>query len=228
MIPLPPTRIVLVDDHALYRIGLRSTIAAMDAQLNIIGECGSSSEFTLLLQQKSLPDLVILDICLPDESGIAIARRLKIEYPQIKIIMLSSEVSAETVSELLEIDVEGYLSKMAQMGDIEKAIRTVISGTHYYGQSVAKIMYDVYLAKTGITPKKRLFASKEETVFTPREIEIIQHLCDGHSAKEVGDKLSVSHRTIETHRNNILRKLGFNNTAELIKYAVKQGIVVWS
>ncbi|MDD2550506.1 MAG: response regulator transcription factor, partial [Bacteroidales bacterium] len=218
MIPLPPTRIVLVDDHALYRIGLRSTITAMDAQLNIIGECGSSSEFTLMLQQKSLPELVILDICLPDESGIAIAHRLKNEYPQIKIIMLSSEVSAETVSELLEIDVEGYLSKMAQMTDIENAIRTVISGNHYYGQSVAKILYEVYLEKKGITPRKRLFASKSETVFTPREIEIIQHLCDGHSAKEVGDKLNVSHRTIETHRNNILRKLGFNNTAELIKY----------
>mgnify|MGYP001311083361 FL=1 len=227
MIPLPPTRIVLVDDHALYRIGLRSTITAMDAQLNIIGECGSSSEFTLMLQQKSLPELVILDICLPDESGIAIAHRLKNEYPQIKIIMLSSEVSAETVSELLEIDVEGYLSKMAQMTDIENAIRTVISGNHYYGQSVAKILYEVYLEKKGITPRKRLFASKGETVFTPREIEIIQHLCDGHSAKEVGDKLNVSHRTIETHRNNILRKLGFNNTAELIKYAVKQGIVEW-
>ncbi len=227
MIPLPPTRIVLVDDHALYRMGLRSTITAMDAQLNIIGECGSSSEFTLMLQQKSIPDLVILDICLPDESGIAIARRLKNEYPQIKIIMLSSEVSAETVSELLEIDVEGYLSKMAQMTDIEKAIRTVISENHYYGQSVAKIMYDVYLEKTGITPKKRLFASSKKNLFTPREIEVIQHLCDGYSAKEVGDKLNVSHRTIETHRNNILRKLGFNNTAELIKYAVKQGIVEW-
>lgn len=228
MIPLPTTRIVLVDDHALYRIGLRSTIAAMDAQLIIMGECGSGSEFTLILQQSSLPDLVILDICLPDESGIAIARRLKNEHPQIKIIMLSSEVSEETVSELLEIDVEGYLSKMAQMADIEKAIRAVISGNHYYGQSVAKIMYDVYLVKTGITPRKKLFASKEEIAFTPREIEIIQHLCDGQSAKEVGDKLNVSHRTIETHRNNILRKLGFNNTAELIKYAVKQGIVVWS
>ena len=227
MISLPPTRIVLVDDHALYRIGLRSTITAMDAQLNIIGECGSSSEFTLMLQQKSLPELVILDICLPDESGIAIAHRLKNEYPQIKIIMLSSEVSAETVSELLEIDVEGYLSKMAQMTDIENAIRTVISGNHYYGQSVAKILYEVYLEKKGITPRKRLFASEKEAVLTPREIEIIQHLCDGHSAKEVGDKLNVSHRTIETHRNNILRKLGFNNTAELIKYAVKQGIVEW-
>lgn len=227
MIPLSSTRIVLVDDHALYRMGLRTTIAAMDAQLTIIGECGSGSEFTRLLQQNNLPDLVILDICLPDDSGIAIARRLKNDYPHIKIIMLSSEVSPETVEELLEIDVEGYLSKLAQMADVEKAIRTVISSNNYYGQSVAKIMCDVYLAKTGITPKKRVSSSSEESVFTPREIEIIQHLCDGHSAKEVGDKLSVSHRTIETHRNNILRKLGFNNTAELIKYAVKQGIVEW-
>ncbi|MDD4746593.1 MAG: response regulator transcription factor [Salinivirgaceae bacterium] len=227
MNPLPLTHIILVDDHALYRIGLRTTITAISTQLSIIGECDSSNEFTRLLQQKKLPDLVILDICLPDESGITIARRLKEEHPQIKIIMLSSEVSAETVSELLEIDVEGYLSKLAQMTDIEKAIRSVISGNRHYGQSVAKIMHDVYLTKTGITSKKRLFASNKETVFTPREIEIIQHLCDGNSAKEVGNKLNVSPRTVETHRNNILRKLGFSNTAELIKYAVKQGIVEW-
>ena len=228
MIPLPPTRIILVDDHALYRVGLRTTIATMDAQLTIIGECGSGSEFTMLLQQNIIPDLVILDIRMPDESGIEIARRLKKEHPQIKIIMLSSEVSSETLSELLEIEVDGYLSKMAQMTDIEKAIRTVISGSHYYGQSVAKIMYDVYLAKTGITPIKKLFSTKNEQALTPREIEIIQYLCDGKSAKEVADKLSLSFRTIETHRNNILRKLGFNNTAEMIKFAVKQGIVEWS
>ena len=228
MIPLPPIRIILVDDHELYRIGLRTTIAAMDAPLSIIGECASGKEFALLLQKNSIPDLVILDIRLPDESGIDIARRLKNEYPQIKIIMLSSEVSAETVSELLEIGAEGYLSKMAQMTDVGKAIRTVISGNNYYGQSVAKIMYDVYLAKTAITPKKKLFSTKKEQALTPREIEIIQHLCNGHSAKEVGDKLNLSFRTIETHRNNIMRKLGFNNTAELIKYAVKHGMVEWS
>lgn len=228
MIPLPPTRIILVDDHALYRVGLRTTIAAMDEQLTIIGECGSGSEFTMLLQQNIIPDLVILDIRMPDESGIEIARRLKKEHPQIKIIMLSSEVSSETLSELLEIEVDGYLSKLAQMTDIEKAIRTVISGSHYYGQSVAKIMYDVYLAKTGIIPKKKLFSTKSEQALTPREIEVIQYLCDGYSAKEVGDKLNLSFRTIETHRNNIMGKLGFNNIAELIKYAVKQGIVEWS
>lgn len=228
MIPLPPTRIVLVDDHALYRIGLRTTIAAMDAQLSIIGECASGREFTMLLQQNIIPDLVILDIRLPGESGIDIARQLKSEYPQIKIIMLSSEVSAETVSELLEIGVEGYLNKLAQMADIEKAIRMVISGCHYYGQSVAKIMHDVYLAKTAIATKKKLFSTKKEQALTPRETEIIQHLCEGHSAKEVGDRLNLSFRTIETHRNNILRKLGFSNTTELIKYAVIKGIVEWS
>jgi DNA-binding NarL/FixJ family response regulator len=228
MIALPPTRIILVDDHALYRIGLRTTIAAMDGQPIIIGECASGSELRMLLQQNIISNLVILDIRMPDESGIDIARRMKSEYPQIKIIMLSSEVTAETVNELLEIDVEGYLSKMAQMSDIEKAIRTVISGTHYYGQSVAKIMYDVYLAKKGITPRKKLFSTKKEQALTPREIEIIQHLCEGYSAKEVGDKLNLSFRTIETHRNNILRKLGFNNIAELIKYAVKHGIVEWN
>lgn len=227
MIALPPTSIILVDDHAMYRIGLRTAIASMGERLTIIGECDSGNELAMLLKQNTIPHLMLLDIHLPDESGIAIARRLKNEYPQIKIIMLSSEVTEETVSELLEIQVEGYLSKMAQMSDIENAIRTIILGNHYYGQSIAKIMYDVYLTKT-IPAKKKIFSTKKEHLLTPREIEIIKHLCEGYSAKEVGDKLNVSFRTIETHRNNILRKLGFNNIAELIKYAVKQGIVEWN
>lgn len=223
-----PVSVVLVDDHALYRVGVRSVIEALSPTVEIIAECPSGAEFYALLEINIIPDLVLLDIFLPDTTGIEIAHFLKRKYPEMKVIMLSSEVSEESVSQLLEIGVEGYLSKLAQMSDLEKAIRTVLGGNHYYGQSIAKIMYDVYVAKKhDAKPKKNIFIRKDEQILTNREIEIVRLLCDGYQAKEVAEKLNTSVRTIETHKTNVLRKLGFNNIAEVIKYAVKNGIVDW-
>lgn len=227
MTALDYTRVVLVDDHHLYRIGLRATIVQMDCNLSIVGECSTVAEFERLIQENVAPDLVILDIRLPDGCGIDIARQLKSHSPRIKIIMLSSEVSTDTVFQLLEIGIEGYLSKMAQMSDVEKAIRAVLSGSHFYGQSVSKIMSDIYLSKTNCLSTKNHSFFRSPQTLTPRETEVMQHLCNGLSAKMIAEKLNVSYRTIEVHRNNILHKLGFNSTAELIKYAVMQGIVEW-
>lgn len=227
MTPLPATHIVLVDDHELYRVGLRATIAKMGEAFSVIKECVTRNEFDAFLQQNTIPDLAILDIRLPDGNGIEIARRLKTDYPQVKIIMLSSEVSEEIITELLDIDVEGYLSKMAQMSDVEKAIRTVLTDSKFYGQSISKMMYETYKANAVNTQKKSIFSVKKQEALTPREVEIIQHLCNGYTAKQVGEQLNLSYRTVETHRNNILHKLGFNSTTELIKYSVQHGMVEW-
>ena len=140
--------------------------------------------------------------------------------------MLSSEVSPDFVEELLAIDVEGYLSKLARKEDLEKAIRSVINGDHFYGESVAKIIRDVSLAKKAEFQSHRRFrGSREKEILTAREEEIVSLLCEGLQAKEVADKLGVSPRTVETHKANILKKLGFNNMIELVRYAFKMGIV---
>lgn len=220
--------VVIVDDHALYRMGISSTIETLADSIEVIAECSSGAEFYALLEIGIIPSVVLLDIFLPDTTGIEIARYLKRKFPEIKIIVLSSEVTEDTVSELLEINVEGYLSKLALMSDLEKAIQTVLSDDHYYGQSVAKIMYGVFVAKNNQPPKKKgLFSRKEDPALTNREIEIVRLLCDGFQAKEIADKLNTSVRTIETHKANILKKMGFNNIAEVIKYAVKNKIVEW-
>lgn len=218
--------ILIVDDHELYRIGLRAVITKIKEPIEIIGECSTCNELEIFLQEHEAPDLIILDIRLPDGDGVDIARKLKTEYPKIKIIMLSSEVSEEIVQNLLEIEVEGYMSKMAQPNDIDMAIRTVMDGRNFYGKSISRIILDICLARSNREinkPTKRPNPSE----LTEREKEVIQYLCDGCSAKETAEKMHLSHRTVETHRSNILHKLGFSNAAELIRYAVKVGLVDW-
>lgn len=227
-------KIILVDDHALFRDGVYSSLQKTDnLPVDIIGEAGSGAEFFMLLSPDNLPDLVLLDIVLPDMSGVEIARRLKKEYPGVKIIMLSAEVSEELITELLDIGVEGYLSKMARKEDIQTALRTVIGGCQYFGRSVAKMMYDIYLAqqqerkapmsKSAVTEKDIL--SKEQPAFlTDREKKIVRLLCDGLQIKEVAKELNISPRTVETHKSKILLKLGFSRTTDLVKFAIKEGL----
>ncbi|HHT22518.1 MAG TPA: response regulator transcription factor [Bacteroidales bacterium] len=230
--------VIIVDDHAMYREGIRATMSKTACcPVKIIGEAGSAAEFFLLLSEGNIPELVVLDIMLPDLSGVEIARRLKSEYPEIKIIMLSSEVSEELITELLEIGVDGYLNKLARKEDIQAAFCTVIGGSQYFGRNVAKMMYDIYLNKQNknTTPKKKsIFIGKKQKpsseqthpILSEREQEIMRLLCDAKSVKEIAEQLCISTRTVETHKSNILHKLGFSNVVDLVKYGIKEGIVV--
>lgn len=153
--------IVLVDDHELYRVGLRAAIGQMQGLAEIVGECGSCEELETFLKEQKEPELIILDIWLPDGNGVDIARKLKKLYPAVKIIILSSEVSEKTVNELLAIDVEGYICKTAQTNDIENAIRTVATGSHFYGKSVSKMILDICVSRTGKQSQKKKHKAAE-------------------------------------------------------------------
>mgnify|MGYP001081114083 CR=1 FL=1 len=227
-----PVSLILVDDHALYRMGIRAAISRFKCRckLTVLDEAGSGAEFFALLDNGKIPDLVLLDIWLPDTSGIEIARLLRSHYPAIKIIMLSAEVSEEIINQLLDIGVDGYLSKLARKDDIQQAICNVVAGNQYFGRSVSKMMYDIYVLK------KHPFATKKQTSWfsrpaqndiqlTERELEVIRLLCDGCTVKEIAEKLAISARTVETHKANTLAKLGFSRTADLIKYAIREKII---
>lgn len=221
--------IVLVDDHELYRVGLRAAISQMQGLAEIVGECSSCEELETFLKEQKEPGLIILDIWLPDGNGVNIARKLKKQYPAVKIIILSSEVSEKTVNELLAIDVEGYICKTAQINDIGNAIRTVTTGSHFYGKSVSKMILDICVSRSAEQSHKKSKKQQQNdsSELTQREKEVVQYLCDGYSAKETAEKMHLSYRTVETHRSNILHKLGFSNATELIRYAVKSGLVDW-
>lgn len=206
-------RVILVDDHLLFRIGLRAAFAQSAPQIKVVGEAGSAEEFFALLPTVEA-DTVLLDIALPDRSGIEIARQLKEEYPQLKILILSAENDTQTVLTLLEVGIDGFVSKSVPVDELCHAIDYVTDGAEYFGRDIARIIHDVRISK-----------NIDQTAFTPREMEIIDMCAHGMSSKETATSLNISTKTIEAHKNNIFKKLGINSSVELVRYALQNGIV---
>jgi len=210
-------RIIIVDDHTLTRRGLCAAFKYETADICVVGEAGSGAELWNLLADTDA-DLVLLDVNLPDMHGGDIARRLRKDYPHLKILAISAEKTAETVEMMLEAGIDGFIGKeQGDTDEIAEAIRTVISGVEYYGRDIAAIMFGVYVSK-----KKTTEPTSE---FTDREREIIILCRDGLMVKEIANRLNVSVNTIMTHKKRIFQKLGINNQMEMVQYALKRGII---
>jgi DNA-binding NarL/FixJ family response regulator len=182
--------------------------------IEVVAEAASGRELFAALETTS-PDLLLLDIMLPDMSGIEIARKIKANYPEIKILLLSAEEPKKVIEQVLETGVEGYISKSAEMREIEDAIVSVMNGMEYFGRDISKVICEIYSSK-----KKH---EQKESKFTVREMEII-HLCnEGLLVKEIAERLNISPNTVKTHKTNIFQKLGINNSVELAKYMMKTG-----
>ena len=210
-------KIIIVDDHNLFRMMLKSTLASLCPDIRVVGEASCGKELFQILPKTSA-DVVLLDINLPDAWGAEIARILRRDYPDLKILAISAENTAETIQAMLNAGIDGFISK--QRGDIDelaRAIRAVRFGLEYFGRDISTIIFDVYVAK-----KKTSVVSSE---FTEREREIIYLCRDGLLCKEIADRLNISINTVNNHKKNIFQKLGINNTMEMVQYALKNGIV---
>ena len=209
--------VILVDDHELFRLGVRAAIASRHPDICITGEAESGEELFRLLESTAA-DILLLDIILPDMSGIEIARRLKKERPELKILAISSENTAAVTQALLDVGINGFISKrMSGVDDLANAIRSIMSGFEYFGKDISDIIYRIYVSK-----KKTAEATAE---FTEQEKKIIELCRDGLPSKQIADRLCISPRTVENHKNNIFRKLGINSTVEMVQYAMKNGII---
>ena len=209
--------IIIVDDHRLFRMGLRNTFKLSCSDINVIAEA-DSGEALFALPELATAHLVLLDINLPGMGGAAIAGRLRCDYPGLKILAISAENDSSTIQTMLEAGIDGFISK--QKGDAEElaeAIRSVVNGEEYFGRDIASIIYDVYVAK-----KK---TSSITSDFTDREREIMLLCREGLMCKEIADRLGISIHTINTHKRNIFQRLGINNTMEMVQYAMKKGII---
>jgi DNA-binding NarL/FixJ family response regulator len=210
-------KIIIVDDHELFRVGIRETIKSTYPDIIIAGEAGTGADFFALLKTVT-PDIVLLDIMLPDMNGIEIARRVKTEYPNVKILIVSSENSSSTIESILAVGVEGFISKLNSPPDIlVEAVRSVAQGLDYFGRDIAGMISRIY-----VTQKKTTQVTPE---FTEQEKQIIEYCHKGLSVKEVADRLFLSPRTIDWHKGNIFRKLGIKNTIEMVRFAEKHGII---
>jgi len=208
---------ILVDDHELFRLGVRTAMASRHPDIHIAGEAETGTEFFSLLQ-KTDADIVLLDVNLPDMSGIDIAHRIRKEKPMMKILIISSENTAATTQALLETGIDGFISKrMGSVDTLADAIRSVMNGLEYFGKDISDIIYRIYVSK-----KKTTEITSE---FTKQEKIIIEYCRKGLQSKQIADLLNISPRTVENHKNNIFNKLGINNTVEMLQYAIKNGII---
>ncbi|MCL2098130.1 MAG: response regulator transcription factor [Bacteroidales bacterium] len=210
-------KIIIVDDHELFCLGLRTVVESRHSDMVIVGEAQSGAEFFDLLKTVTA-DIVLLDIALPDISGIDIARRLKQEVPDMKILAVSAENSSAVVEEMHNIGIEGFISKLRSSADtLVEAIRSVMQGFEYFGKDIADIIHRIYVAKKETTEVSIEFSENEK--------RIIELCHKGLSAKLIAEKLGISYRTVDWHKSNIFNKLGLKNSFEMVRYAVKNGII---
>jgi len=208
---------IIVDDHRFFRTSLKAALESGYPDLCIAGEAGSGEELFRVLASTPA-DVVLLDINLPDISGIEIARRLCRDYPELKILAVSAENTAETIRAMLEAGIHGFISKRnGDANELAQAIRTVVGGEEYFGRDIAAIIFDLYVSK-----KKTTTPTNE---FSEREREIIVLCGKGLIFKEIAAKLGISHNTVNTHKKNIFQKLGIHSKVEMVQYAIKYGII---
>jgi two-component system, NarL family, response regulator NreC len=210
-------KIIIADDHAVVRIGLR-TLLEKEADFQVIGEASDGSQ-TINLVTLLNPDVVILDMIMPGINGIEITRQIKKISPDTQVIILSMHANEAYVLETLKKGASGYVLKDSTGSDLVKAIREVIAGRRYLSPPLSERALERYIQiskNTGLDVNEAL---------TEREREVLYLAAEGFSNAEIAEKLSISQRTAETHRFNLMHKLGLKNNAELIHYAIQQGII---
>ena len=208
------TRLLLVDDHKVVRSGLRMLLDN-ESDLTIVGEAGTGQEALQLVEQLQ-PDLVLMDIGLPDQSGIDVAYQIKQRWPKIAVVALTIHEDEEYFFKMLQAGVNGYVPKRAAPEELLTAIRTANEGGVYLYPSLAKLLVKDYLA--GERPDQL-------DGLTEREQEILTHLAEGASNEAIADTLNISQKTVSRHRENIMRKLNLHSRADLVKYAIRKGII---
>lgn len=211
-------KIVLVDDHRIFRDGLKSLLSEVDF-IEIIGEASGGSElFESLTCLK--PDLIMMDISMKGLSGIEVSRMLTASSPDVRIIILSMHTDEEFVISAIQAGVKGYLSKDASKEELLEAIKIIHEG----GECYSKMISDSFL-KSYARKYKAEQSLVENKTLTQREMEILKLAAVGQSNKEIADRLFISHKTVDCHKNNIVQKLKLKNTAEMVLYAVKHKII---
>jgi DNA-binding NarL/FixJ family response regulator len=210
-----PIRVVLADDHALVRAGMRSLLGGM-AQVEVVGEAASGEE-ALVLAERERPDVVLMDIAMKGITGLEAAARIRDQHPGVRVIILSMHAGEEYVLQALRAGAIGYLLKDAATGELELALRSVMRGESWFSPAVSRQVVEGYVQRVGGEPVA--------DVLTARQREVLKLVAGGKSTKEIAFDLSLSVKTVETHRAQIMERLGIRDVAGLVRYALKTGLV---
>ncbi len=210
-------RIILVDDHAVVRSGL-NMILSPEEDVKIVAEAGTAGEAIKLAQEKK-PDVMLMDIHLPDLSGIEATKVIKEKCPDIAIVALTIHEDEEYFFKMLEAGASGYVPKRAAPEELLIAIRVAARGEVYIDPSLTKLLVKDFITQQQSRPDHTIMD------LTERETELLAHLADGATNTEIADTLHISPKTVARHRENIMRKLDLRNRTELVKFAIRKGII---
>lgn len=209
--PENPIRIILVDDHPVVREGLRSILSSFQ-EITIVGQAGSGRE-AIEVARELKPDVVVMDISMPEMSGIEATAALRRELPQIKVLALSMHENFAYIKQALAAGARGYILKDSGPKDLVRAICEAHAGTLPISPQAANVLVGQQKSESG------------RTELTPRETEVLTYIARGYTNKEMSAALGLGVRTVETHRENLIKKTGLSTVAELTRYAVSQGYV---
>ncbi len=205
-------RIVLADDHQLFRDGMKAMLQAT-GEVEVVGEASHGAVLLTVLAAQT-PDIVLLDISMPPDTGIDLLPTIKARFPAVKCIMLTMHADVQYVLRSLRQGADGYLLKDTDEEELKTAIREVYAGNKYFKNKIS----DLIVANLSGEPSP-------ETLLSEREIQIVRLVAEGKITKEIADQLFVSVRTVETHRSRIMKKLGVANTAEMIRLAYEKKLI---
>ena len=212
-------QLLLVDDHEVVRTGLRMLLDEQPDMV-IVGEADTGSD-AIKLAEKLKPDVIVMDITLPDMSGIKVSERIKSKYPETAIVALTIHDDEQYFFEMLQAGASGYVPKRAAPEDLISAIRAAHSGETYLYPSLAKALVSDFVGR-------RSEGSNQETLngLTAREQEVLEKLAQGLTNEQIAEEFGISKHTVARHRENIMHKLNLHSRSELVKYAIRKGIIV--
>jgi two-component system, NarL family, nitrate/nitrite response regulator NarL len=210
-----PIRLLIVDDHPIVRRGICMCLAHHE-QIHIVGEAGNGRE-ALDLTRELKPDVVLMDIDMPQMNGLVVTDLLRREMPQIKVLVLSMYANSEYALRIIQCGARGFVLKEASPDEIVRAIEAVYAGTAHFSPDVARVALNQVVRGTSEAAGPSRLSSRER--------EVLMHIAQGESNKEIASQLKIGVRTVETHRERIMRKLDIHSVAGLTRFAIAQGMV---
>ncbi len=213
-------KIVIADDHDVVRTGLKLLLKS-NPEFMVIGEAGNGEEAITLTTELN-PDVLLVDISMPAKNGIEVTRTIRQKNQNMKIIVFTIHENDEYVYQVIRAGANGYVLKNADKDELFNAIKTVQSGEFFFSPNISKLLINDYIkrSKSDVAPQP-----VDGSRLTKRELEILRHIAQGLTNTQIAEKLFLSVRTVNTHRNNLMQKLNIHETASLVMYAVQNGIV---
>lgn len=210
-------KVLIADDHKIFRDGLKSLMES-EPDIKVIGEAADGKEVLNQLENIQ-PDVILMDISMGEAGGITTTQIVKEKFPAIKILVLSMHSESSYILKMLELGTNGYILKDAGKSEMLSAIRTVATGNSYYSSIVSAKLVEA------LTRRSKTTSKRDDIPLTPRELEMLKLIAEEYSNQEIANKLFISIRTVDTHKRNLLEKLKVKNTAGLVKYALKKGLL---